>query len=159
MGSLLSTSASVPYLAACGYEFFLQFLPLHTKPHCCLPQASVSLESVDQVHVTLPTFSVNCIVNFIQSCVHKQSTLLCSLTIAYVMFVLCTYCMYGFMYNIQNVFDDHRVINTVGSEPYVNFTLYSKKCNCSMESCGHETYSEHLDFLNISNLTEVDSKT
>ena len=49
----------------------------------------------------------------------------------------------------------HRVMNAVASEPYVNFTLYSKKCNCSQDVCGHDTYSADLSFLNVSDVAEV----
>ncbi|CAI8029081.1 Solute carrier family 15 member 2 [Geodia barretti] len=39
-----------------------------------------------------------------------------------------------------------RVINTVVPESYVNFTLYSKRCNCSLESCGSEVLTQHIPF-------------
>ena len=48
-------------------------------------------------------------------------------------------------------------MNAVASEPYVNFTLYSKKCNCSQDVCEHNTYSADLSFLNVSDVAEVDA--
>lgn len=49
-----------------------------------------------------------------------------------------------------------RVINTVVSEPYVNFTLYTKKCNCSLDSCGDQAENVNLNLSEISNVIEVD---
>ena len=54
---------------------------------------------------------------------------------------------------------NYRVINTVVSEPYVNFTLYSKECECSEDSCSSEIDTKDIDELSISNVTELDSKT
>jgi hypothetical protein len=51
-----------------------------------------------------------------------------------------------------------RVINTVVSEPYVNFTLYSKRCNCSLESCGGEVLTQQIPFPNVSDTMQVDPK-
>jgi dipeptide/tripeptide permease len=49
-----------------------------------------------------------------------------------------------------------RVINTIASASYVNFTLYSKKCDCSQEECGHLKFSADMTFLNVSEAEEVD---
>ena len=50
------------------------------------------------------------------------------------------------------------MINGVDSEPYLNFTLYSKRCNCSLDSCGHEEYSaELLPYLNVTDVKELDA--
>ncbi|CAI8021378.1 Solute carrier family 15 member 2, partial [Geodia barretti] len=52
-----------------------------------------------------------------------------------------------------------RVINTVVPESYVNFTLYSKRCNCSLESCGSEVLTQHIPFPTVSDSMQVDPKS
>ena len=51
----------------------------------------------------------------------------------------------------------YRVINTVMTAPYVNFSLYSKKCDCSQEECSHLKFSADMTFLNVSDVEEIDS--